>query len=75
MAERLGVRCTRRLLNTCLRERTIPESSKRGVDSPCMEKKGRCPRPWKISRYHVIESCSECVRKKYGWKDKEDGGV
>ena len=46
-----------------------------GVDSPCMEKKGRCSRPWKILRYHVAESCPEGVRENSGWKDKEDSGV
>ena len=42
------------------------------VDSPCMEKKGRC---WKIPKYHVAESHSEDVREDPGWNDKEDSGV
>ena len=46
-----------------------------GVDSPCIEKKGRCSRPWKIPRHHVAESCSEGVREDSGWKVKEDSGV
>ena len=44
-----------------------------GVDSPCMENKGRCSRLLKIPRYHVAEP--EGVRKDSGWKDKEDSGV
>ena len=43
-----------------------------GVDSSCMEKKGRCSQPWKIPRYQVAEPCPEGVRKDSGWKDKED---
>ena len=34
MAERVGVRWTRRLLNTCTREGKIPEEWRTGVDSP-----------------------------------------
>ena len=39
-----------------------------GVDSPCMEKKGRCSRRWKIPRYHVVESCPQGIREDFGWK-------
>ena len=46
-----------------------------GVDTPCMEKKGRSSEPWKILRRHIAESCSEGVRDDSGWKDKEDSGV
>ena len=42
MAEYVGVRWTRQLLDTCTREGKIPEEWRTGVYSPCMEKKGRC---------------------------------
>ena len=73
MAKRVGVRWTRRLLNTCMRQGKIRGVAD-GVDSPCMEKKGRYSRPWKILSHHVAESCSEDVREDSGWKDKEDSG-
>ena len=52
MAERVGVRWTRRLLNTCMREGKIPEEWRTGLIVPV----------WK-ERYHVAESCPEGVRE------------
>ena len=41
MAEHVGVRWIKRLLNTCMREGKIPEEWGTGL----IEKKGRCSRP------------------------------
>ena len=71
MAERVGVRWT----NTCMTEGEDPRGVVDEVDSPCMEKKGRCSQLWKILRHHVAESCPESVREDSGWKVKKDSGV
>ena len=72
MDERVGAKWTRR----CLHERgEDPGGVADGVDSPCIEKKRRCSRPWKIPRYQVAESVFESVKENSGWSDKEDSGV
>ena len=60
---------------TCMKEGGGHRGVTDLVDDVCMEKRGRCWRPQEIPMYHVAESCSECFRDNYGWKDKEDRGV
>ena len=60
------------MLNSCMREGKMPEEWRTGVDSPCMEKKGRCSRPWKILRLRIVEC--EMGEKKEGFRRERGTG-
>ena len=60
MAERVGVRWTRELLNTNERDEDSRGVSD-GVGSSYTVNKETFSRPWKIPRYHIDESYSERI--------------
>ena len=62
VAGEIGVRLTKRLLNTCMKHCKVPEDWRTGLIVPHMETERRCTRPREVQRNNSAESYYETTK-------------